>query len=135
MKVAIVYWSGTGNTESIAKLLEQGVKTNNKEVDLIECNNFNVDSLSDYDSYAFGCPSMGAEELEDSEFQPMWDSVKDKLENKKVLLFGSYGWGTGEWMDTWKNECSNINLVDTFICCGEPSKEDGIKCFELSKLV
>ena len=44
---------------------------------------------------------MGAEELEDGEFAPMYEACKAKFAGKKIGLFGSYGWGDGEWLRNW----------------------------------
>ena len=90
-KVAIVYWSGTGNTEAMAKAVSEGVQKAGGQADLIAAADFNAAQIASYDAFAFGCPSMGAEVLEETEFQPMWDEVKDSLGAKKVALFGSWG--------------------------------------------
>ena len=103
-KVAVVYWTGSGNTEAMAAAVAEGAKTKGATVEQILAADFSLSAVEEYDAYAFGCPAMGAEELEDSEFQPMWDEVKGSLGDKKVVLFGSYGWGSGEWMDAWKED-------------------------------
>ena len=100
-KVAIVYWSGTGNTEAMANYVAEGVKKAGGEADLFTSAEFGADKAGEYDRIAFGCPSMGAEQLEESEFQPMFDEVSPVLSGKKIALFGSYGWGDGEWMRNW----------------------------------
>ncbi len=87
MKAAVVYWSGTGNTAAMADLVLEGMKSAGVDADLIECNS--VTDLSAYDAIAFGCPAMGSEQLEDSEFEPMFDSVKKTLAGKRVALFGA----------------------------------------------
>ena len=94
-KVAIVYWSGTGNTEAMANYVAEGVKKAGGEADLFTSAEFGADKAGEYDRIAFGCPSMGAEQLEESEFQPMFDEVSPVLSGKKIALFGSYGWGGG----------------------------------------
>ena len=98
MKTAIVYWSGTGNTEEMAKYLSEGVTAKGGEAEIFHCSVFEPSKLVQYDSLALGCPSMGAEQLEESEFQPFYDSIKADLKGKPVVLFGSYGWGSGEWI-------------------------------------
>ena len=103
MKAAVVYWSGTGNTAAMADLVLEGMQSMGVQADLLECNS--VTDLSGYDAIAFGCPAMGSEQLEDSEFEPMFDSVKKNLSGKKIALFGSYGWGDGEWMRNWEDDC------------------------------
>ncbi len=97
-KIAIVYWSGTGNTEAMADLVAQGVRAKGSDADLINATDFGPERLDEYDAYAFGCPAMGDEELEDTEFLPMYDAVEPLLEGKRVALFGSYDWNDGEWM-------------------------------------
>ena len=100
-KVAVVYWSGTGNTEMMAQKVAEGAKEAGAEVSVLTCADFSADDVDAYDAIAFGCPAMGAEELEDSEFEPMFSDCEGKLGGKKIALFGSYGWGDGEWMRNW----------------------------------
>ena len=104
-KVAVVYWSQTGNTEAMANSVAEGVTAAGGEAALITAGDFNSGAVAEYDAIAFGCPSMGVEVLEEAEFQPMWDDVKGSLSGKKIALFGSYGWGDGEWMRNWEDEC------------------------------
>ena len=106
-KIAIVYWSGTGNTEAMADLVAQGVRAKGSDADLINAMDFGPERLDEYDAYAFGCPAMGAEELEETEFAPMFDAVKGSLSGKDAALFGSYGWGDGEWMRNWEERAKN----------------------------
>lgn len=104
-KIAIVYWSGTGNTEAMAQLAAQGAATAGKLTDLILAADFTAAQAAEYEAIGFGCPSMGAEQLEETEFQPMYDAVRPSLSGKPVVLFGSYGWGNGEWMQSWAEDC------------------------------
>ena len=108
MKAAVVYWSGTGNTAAMADLVLEGMQSMGAQADLLECNS--VTDLSGYDAIAFGCPAMGSEQLEDSVFEPMFDSVKKNLSGKKIALFGSYGWGDGGWMRTWEQTCADAGV-------------------------
>ena len=101
-KVAIVYWSGTGNTEAMANLVKAGAEKAGAEVDLITAADFSADKIGDYTAIGFGCPSMGDEELEDGEFLPMWEACEAGLKGKKIGLFGSYGWGAGAYMKPWE---------------------------------
>ena len=103
-KIAVVYWSGTGNTEAMAKAVAEGAKSKGAEVALFTAGDFATQDPGIFSAIGFGCPAMGAEVLEEGEFQPMWDSVKRKLSGKTIGLFGSYGWGSGEWMDSWKTD-------------------------------
>ena len=129
-KVAVVYWSGTGNTEAMAMAVVEGAKANGADVDLFTSAEFNADKAAEYTGIAFGCPSMGAEVLEETEFQPMWDDVQGALEGKKVVLFGSYGWGDGEWMRTWEEE-SPCAIIETYICNATPDDEAEEACRNL----
>jgi flavodoxin short chain len=108
-KVAVIYWSGTGNTKAMAVAVADGAKEAGADVDLMECADVGI--VSSYDAAALGCPAMGAEELEDSEFLPMLESIEPELAGKKVALFGSYGWGDGEWMRSWEKRCSEKEIL------------------------
>ena len=132
-KIAVVFWSGTGNTEAMANAVAEGAASKGAEVETIQAADFSATSVSGYDALAFGCPAMGSEELEEGEFQPMWDDVKPELGDKKVALFGSYDWGTGEWMDTWREDAEDAgaNVVDTLIVNNEPDDEGLASCSEL----
>ena len=108
-KIAIVFWSGTGNTEAMADLVKEGVESAGGSAELIQAADFSSSQLDSYDAFAFGCPAMGNEELEDSEFEPMWNEVEPHLSGKQVALFGSYDWGTGEWMETWQQRALDVD--------------------------
>ena len=108
-KVAVIYWSGTGNTEAMASAVAEGAKAAGAAVDLLTC--ADVTGVDGYDAVALGCPAMGAEELEDSEFLPMLESIEPSLTGKKVALFGSYGWGDGEWMRSWEARCAEKGIA------------------------
>ena len=120
-KVAIVYWSGTGNTEQMAESVANGARN---------------DKMDEFDAIAFGCPSMGAEQLEEDEFEPMFTACESKLSGKKIALFGSYGWGDGEWMRNWDETCRNDGAVmacDFVICNDAPDEDAKAACEELGK--
>ena len=89
--IAVVYWSGTGNTEAMAKSVAAGARSAGAEVELLTAAEFGPDKLSAYDAAAFGCPAMGSEQLEEDEFEPMFSACKPALKGKKIALFGSYG--------------------------------------------
>lgn len=101
-KTAIIYWSATGNTEAMAKAIAEGIRKENAEADLFTVAEFGSNSLESYSRLAFGCPSMGAEVLEESEFEPFFTQADSIIAGKKIALFGSYGWGDGEWMRDWE---------------------------------
>ena len=136
MKTAVVYWSGTGNTEAMAQEVEQGMKAAGAEAEVFEAAVFSPDKMAEFEAIAFGCPSMGDEELEDTEFAPMFDACKRGLSGKKIGLFGSYGWGDGEWMRNWEALCreEGADLVqDGVICNEEPDEEAKEACRDLGK--
>ena len=132
MKTAVVFWSGTGNTEVMAQSVANGVKAAGAEVDVLTCDQFNETMIDDYDSIAFGCPSMGAEQLEEDEFEPMFSACAPKFGGKKIALFGSYGWGDGEWMRNWQEECESAGAVLTCksVICNEAPDGDAIAACE-----
>ena len=135
-KVAVVYWSGTGNTEAMANKVAEGAKAAGAEVEVISADDFDGTDISGFDGVAFGCPAMGDEELEDSVFQPVFEACEAKLAGKKVALFGSYGWGDGEWMRSWEEKCQNDGValaVDSVICNEDPDDEAQAACIELGK--
>ena len=102
-KIAVVYWSGTGNTEKMAQAVADAASAKGADVDLLTVDAFDTGAVSAYDAIAFGCPAMGAEVLEESEFEPMFAAVEGSLGGKTIGLFGSYGWGDGEWMRSWED--------------------------------
>ena len=110
MKAAVIYWSGTGNTEAMANAVAEGMKSAGAEVCMFTPSDLDMSAVRSCSAVAFGCPAMGAEVLEESEFQPMWDEIKSQLTGKKVALFGSYGWGDGEWMRSWESDCSDSGV-------------------------
>ena len=97
---------------------------------------FGPDQAKEYDAIAMGCPAMGAEVLEEEEFQPMFDAVKPVLAGKKVALFGSYGWGDGEWMRNWEEECLGAGATlacDSVICQDDPDEDALAACRALGE--
>ena len=128
-KVAVVYWSGTGNTQMMADAVADGAKGAGAEVTLLTASEFGKDKVSGYDSIAFGCPAMGAEVLEEAEFDPMLSEVETSVSGKKVALFGSYGWGDGQWMRDWEDRCSTagINLATESVTANNAPDDDAIE--------
>lgn len=128
-KIAVVYWSSTGNTEAMAEAVLAGAKESGAEADLLTVSEFDASKMDDYDAVAFGCPAMGDEVLEEDEFQPMFDSVKEKLSDKKIGLFGSYGWGDGEWMHNWEETCRTAGavLVDDGVICNDAPDDEAVE--------
>ena len=125
-KIAVVFWSGTGNTEQMAYAVMEGIKEKAAEAALFAASEFGASMVKQYDAIAFGCPAMGAEVLEETEFQPMWDDCEGALGAKEVALFGSYGWGDGEWMRSWEDACGSAGAVlacESVICNEAPDEE------------
>lgn len=135
MKIAVVYWSGTGNTETMANAVADGASGAGANATVIEVANFSAADVDAYDAIAFGCPAMGAEELEADEFEPVWNDCIDVLGNKPIALFGSYDWGTGEWMETWQSsaEDAGLNVVGTTIANNDPDAAEIAACEDLGK--
>jgi len=124
--VAVVYWSGTGNTEAMAQAVVKGAQQAGATASAITVSDFGAGEVAKYDAFAFGCPAMGSEALEDSEFEPVFDEVKGLLAGKSVALFGSYGWGDGEWMRSWEENCAAAGITlacDSVICNDAPDDE------------
>ena len=135
-KVAVVYWSGTGNTQAMADMVAEGAKEKGAGVSVIEAGNFTPDQVSAYDGIAFGCPAMGDEVLEESEFDPMFTDVETVLSGKKIALFGSYGWGDGQWMRDWEERCNDAGavLATAPVMANESPDEDALnECRDLGK--
>ena len=127
-KVAVVYWSGTGNTEAMAAAVPDGAKEKGAEVSVLTASEFSPEAADGFDGIAFGCPAMGSEVLEETEFEPMFNSVEAKLKDKKIALFGSYGWGDGEWMRNWEDVCKadGANLVCDNVICNDAPDNDAL---------
>lgn len=132
-KVAVVYWTGTGNTQAMAEKVAEGAKTAGADVTQIFADQFTAADTAKYDAIAFGCPAMGAEVLEESVFQPMWDDVKPTLKGKKIALFGSWGWGDGQWMEDWKADAAaaGADIADTVTCNNAPDETADAACLAL----
>ena len=120
-KLAVVYWSGTGNTAAMAMAVAEGAREKGAEVSVLTASEFSADQISSFDAIAFGCPSMGAEQLEEMEFEPLFTSCENRLGGKSIALFGSYGWGSGEWMRSWEARCDDAgaNLACDSVICKE----------------
>ena len=133
-KIAIVYWSGTGNTEAMANAVAEGARNAGAAAEMFTASDFSASMMDDFDAIAFGCPSMGAEQLEESEFEPMFTDCESKLSGKKIALFGSYGWGDGEWMRTWEDTCRDHGaelVCESVICQEAPDDEAEANCRSL----
>lgn len=136
MKVSIVYWSGTGNTQAMAEAVAEGAKSAGADVNLLTVSQADI-SAADSDVLIMGCPAMGAEELEESEFEPFFSGLESKLAGKKIGLFGSYDWGDGEWMRTWQDRVSadgGILIADGVTANNAPDEIAIAECKKLGEI-
>ena len=134
-KAAVVYYSSTGNTEKMAEAVAEAARAKGAETDLVSCESF-AGNVEDYDAVAFGCSAMGNEVLEETVFEPMFAALESKLSGKKVGLFGSYGWGDGQWMRDWADRCRADGAVlidDGVIANNEPDEDALAQCRALGE--
>ena len=136
-KAAVIYWSQTGNTEQMANAIADGIREGGMECDLLNVADVSAADAAKYDKLALGCPAMGAEVLEESEFDPFFTALEGKLAGRKVALFGSYGWGDGQWMRDWVQRTNDANAniyTDEGLMVNETPDEDALdKCREFGK--
>ena len=136
-KTAIIYWSGTGNTEAMANAILEGAKEVNPDTALFTVSEISADETDGFDTLILGCPAMGSEVLEESEFEPFFSELEPKLSGRNVALFGSYGWGDGEWMRDWENRVvsAGATLVGAEgLIINETPDDDGLaQCREFGK--
>ena len=111
MSISVVYWSGTWNTQAMAEAVAEGIREGGAESVLMEVGNADAAALAEEKAFALGCPSMGAEQLEESEMEPFVEALEPLVSGKTILLFGSYGWGDGEWMRDWADRMKNAGAV------------------------
>lgn len=136
-KSAVIYWSGTGNTEAMAQAVLDGLNGAGEDAALFSADSVRAADAVQYDKLALGCPAMGAEVLEESVFEPFFTELEPLLSGKKVALFGSYGWGDGQWMRDWVQRTNDANAniyTDEGLMINETPDEDGLaKCREFGK--
>lgn len=135
-EIIVAYWSGTGNTGAMAEYVAQGIREGGKEAKIVNVENFSADELKDCSVFALGCPSMGVEVLEEGYMEPFMCDVDGFAAGKKIGLFGSYGWGDGEWMRNWEDECRNAGAVlacDSVTCNDAPDSDCESACRTLGK--
>lgn len=135
-KAAVIFWSQTGNTEQMANAIADGIREGGMEVDVLNVADTTPADAVKYAKIALGCPAMGAEVLEETEFDPFFTELESKISGLKVALFGSYGWGDGEWMRGWEKDCddSGIRLVcESVTCCEAPDDAALDACRALGK--
>ncbi len=136
-KVKVVYWSQSGNTGEMAKAVAAGVAEGGKEAEIIFVSDASIDDLKEEKAFALGCPAMGAEVLEESEMEPFVEALETVCQGKTIGLFGSYGWGDGEWMRDWvdrmKNAGANVVGGEGVICQDAPDASAQDECKALGK--
>ena len=136
-KIYVVYWSQTGNTEAMAEAVARGIRSEGKESAVVEVGSISPEELKEEAVFALGCPAMGAEVLEESEMEPFVETLEAFVKGKTVGLFGSYGWGDGEWMRDWEARMQQAGAMsiggEGVICQETPDQEALEKCEELGK--
>lgn len=129
-KVYVVYWSQTGNTQAMAEAIGKGITAAGKSAAVVEVGSVSVDELKEAKAFALGCPAMGAEVLEEFEMEPFVCEVEGFVSGKNVALFGSYGWGDGQWMRDWEDrmKSAGAKLVGgEGLICHEMPDADGLE--------
>ena len=134
-KIAVVYWSGGGNTEKMANAVVDAIKSAGVDVELFQVDDFKVDDMANYSAFAFGCPAMGDEVLEEDSFEPFFADAEGKIDGVPVILFGSYGWGGGAWMENWaeRTKDAGAKLIGTVIAENDPDDDALAECEKCAK--
>lgn len=128
----VVYWTGSGNTQVIADAVFEALEDAGWTGELRTVSEVEADDVKDAEMLFLGCPSMSGEDVEEYEFRPFLDDLKPLVDGKPVVLFGSYDWGDGEWMDSWVEEMSSVGakVVLTLIYQWEPTDEQVVETYE-----
>lgn len=138
-KYAVVFWSGTGNTEEMANQLASGISAAGAQAEVFDCADFSASEAHNYAGFAFGCPACGDEELDETEFRPCWEECLPHLTETQtpVVLFGSYAWNEGEWMETWEAEAreAGVQVLETIICESSIEEEDTAELLRVGALL
>ena len=136
-QISIVYWSGTGNTELMAQKVAEGVREAGQEAAVLSVDQADVSELKKARAFALGCPSMGAEQLEETQMEPFMCDLENGIGGKQIGLFGSFGWGGGEWMRDWEERVRNVGASvvgeEGITVNGAPDEEAEEKCKELGR--
>lgn len=136
--IAVIFWSGTGNTQAMAEAIAEGAKTEKTFVTLVTAGAASIDIVKNADAVALGCPSMGNETLEEIEMEPLISEAESFIQQKACVLFGSYGWGNGQWMRDWEDRmkaCGGMLIADGLIINGTPDETGLQSCRALGKLL
>ena len=121
-KIYVVYWSQSGNTQAMAEAVGKGIKDAGKEAAVTYVGEASLEELKNAKCFALGCPAMGAEVLEESEMEPFVSAVEGFAAGKTIALFGSYGWGDGQWMRDWTDRMTG--------CGATVLNGEGLMCHE-----
>ena len=135
-KIQVVYWTQSGNTQEMAEAVGRGIEAAGKEAEVVDVSTADMDALKASSVFAMGCPAMGAEVLEEGEMEPFVEEVEGFAAGKKIALFGSYGWGDGEWMRTWESDCMTLGVTmacEPVICNATPDETAGAECEALGE--
>ena len=133
----IIYWSQTGNTEKIAELIKKGIELEGKSAKLVKVSDITVEYIKNEEIIIIGCPACGAETLDETEMEPFINSLQGEIDGKKVALFGSYGWGTGEWMEAWQERMQSYGgvLISDGLIVNEEEIDNNSEIIEFGKLI
>lgn len=136
-KVTVIYWSQTGNTQAMANAIGEGIQEAGKEAEVVAVHEASIEELKEKPVFALGCPAMGAEVLEEGEMEPFVEEVEKFAAGKKIALFGSYGWGDGQWMREWVDRMNSAGAEvingEGLICQDEPDDSLLTECRNLGK--
>lgn len=136
-KISVVYWSQSGNTMKMAEAIGKGIAEGGSDASVAEVLNVSLEELKEEAVFALGCPAMGAEELEESEMEPFVEAVTKFAAGKTIALFGSYGWGDGQWMRDWtermKQAGAQVVNGEGIVCQEEPSEDTIEACRALGR--
>ena len=136
-KIYVVYWSQSGNTQAMAEAVGKGITDAGKEAAVVYVGDASIEDLKNGKCFALGCPAMGAEVLEESEMEPFVSEVEAFVSGKTIALFGSYGWGDGQWMRDWTDRMNGGGATvlngEGLICQESPDEEIISECESLGK--
>ena len=133
----IVYYSASGNTEKMANLIAEGIVNGGKSVEIINVSDANANIFDNEEIVILGCPATGDEVLEENEFEPFVEEISSKISGKKVALFGSYGWGDGQWMRDWQERMESLGctLIDDGLIIQYEPEDNSSECIELGMTI
>ena len=138
-KIYVIYWSMSGNTQAMAEAIAKGINDSGKKAVVQYVSEASVSELQDAKVFALGCPAMGAEVLEEGEMEPFVSEVEGIAAGKKIALFGSYGWGDGQWMRDWEERMSGCGAAIIngagLICHETPDDAMISECENLGKQI